>query len=70
MAQNEPRQHKETPSGPSLNSPSLLFKYQCTGGKFIRLANRIESKKIYSVARIETNQIETVSPELECSRIY
>ena len=43
MAQNEP-QHKETPPGPSPNSPSLLFEYQCTSGKFIRLANRIESK--------------------------
>jgi len=43
MAQNEP-QRTETPPGPSPNSPSLLFEYQCTGGKFIRLANRIESK--------------------------
>jgi len=43
MAQNEP-QHTETPPGPSPNSPSLLFEYQCTSGKFIRLANRIESK--------------------------
>ena len=25
--------------------PLLLFKYQCRSGKFIRLANRIESKK-------------------------
>jgi len=24
---------------------NLLFEYQCTGGKFISLANRIESKK-------------------------
>ena len=44
MAQNEP-QRKETPPGPSPNSPSLLFEYQCRSGKFIRLANRIESKK-------------------------
>ena len=43
MAQNEP-QLKETPPGPSPNSPSLLFEYQCRSGKFIRLANRIESK--------------------------
>jgi len=58
MAQNEP-QRKETPPGPSLNSPSLLFEYQCKSGKFIRLANRIESKKINLVARIESNRIET-----------
>jgi len=43
MAQNEP-QRKETPPGPSPNSPSLLFEYQCRSGKFITLANRIESK--------------------------
>ena len=32
---------------PSPHSPSLglLFEYQCTSSKFIRLANRIESKK-------------------------
>jgi len=53
MAQNEP-QRKETPSGPSQNSPSLLFEYQCRSTKFIRLANRIE--KIDSVARIESNR--------------
>jgi len=51
MAQNEP-QRKETPSGPSPNSPSLLFEYQCTSGKFIRLANRIEKND--SVPRIES----------------
>ena len=51
MAQNEP-QRKETPP----NSPSLLFEYQCRSGKFIRLANRIESKKIDSAARIESNR--------------
>jgi len=43
MAQNKP-QRKETPPGPSPNSPSLLFEYQCRSGEFIRLANRIESK--------------------------
>ena len=32
---------------------NLLFEYQCTSGKFIRLPNLIESKKIDSVARIE-----------------
>ena len=55
MAQNEP-QLKETPPGPSPNSPSLLFKYQCRSGKFIRLANRIESKLFL--------------PELECSNVW
>jgi len=44
MAQNEP-QRKETPPDPSPNSPSLLFEYQCGSGKFIRLANRIESNR-------------------------
>jgi len=61
MAQNEP-QRKETPPGPSPNSPSLLFEYQCRSSKFIRLANRIE--KIDSVARIESKLF---LPELECS---
>ena len=51
MAQNEP-QRRETPPGPSPNSPSLLFEYQRRSGKFIILPNRIESKKIDSVARI------------------
>ena len=37
-------------------TPNLLFEYQCTS-KFIRLPNRIE--KIDSVARIESNRIET-----------
>jgi len=46
-------------------TPNLLFEYQCTSGKFIRLPNRIE--KIDSVARIESNRIETFLPELECS---
>ena len=54
MAQNEP-QRKETPPGPSPNSPSLLLEYQCRSGKFIRLANRVESKLF--------------SPELECSNV-
>jgi len=44
MAQNEP-QRKDTLPGPSPNSPSLLFECQCTSGKFIRLANRIESNR-------------------------
>jgi len=65
MAQNEP-QRKETPSGPSPNSPSLLFEYQCKSGKFIRLANRIE--KIDSVTRIESNR--NFFAELECSIKY
>ena len=36
---------------------NLLFEYQCTSGKFIRLPNRIE--KIDSVPRIESSRIET-----------
>jgi len=36
-------------------TPNLLFEYQCTSGKFIRLPNGIE-KKIDSVARIESNR--------------
>jgi len=65
MAQNEP-QRKETPPGPSPNSPSLLFEYQCTSGKFIGLANRIESKKnrFGSQNRVESKLF---LPELECS---
>jgi len=35
-------------------TPNLLFEYQCTSGKFTRLPNLIESKKIDSVARIES----------------
>ena len=31
-------------------TPNLLFEYQCTSGKFIRLPNRIESKLEYSTA--------------------
>ena len=34
-------------------TPNLLFEYQCTSGKFIRLPNRIE----------------TFLPELECSSV-
>jgi len=44
---------------------NLLFEYQCTSGKFIRLPNRIE--KIDSVARIESNR--NFLPELECSSV-
>ena len=57
MAQNEP-QRKKTPPGPSPNSPSLLFEYQCRSGKFIRLVNRIESKKnlFGSENRTESNK--------------
>jgi len=64
MAQNEPQRQK-TPLGPSPNSPSLLFEYQCRSGKFMRLANRIESRKIDSVARIESNRIETFFARIE-----
>ena len=53
MAQNEP-QRKEPPPGPSPNSPSLIFEYQCRSGKLIRLANRIESKK--SIRQRESNR--------------
>jgi len=46
MAQNEPQiKEMPPPPGPSPNSPSLLFEYQCRSGKFIRLANRIESNR-------------------------
>ena len=37
-------------------TPNLLFEYQCTSGKFIRLPNRIESKLFL--------------PELECSTVH
>ena len=46
-------------------TPNLLFEYQCTSDKFIRLPNRIE--KIDSVARIESKLF---LPELECSTGY
>ena len=29
-------------------TPNLLFEYQCTSGKFIRLPNRIESKLFFA----------------------
>jgi len=49
MAQNEP-QRKETPPGPSPNSPSVNISVQAAN-----VSNwRIESKKIDSVARIES----------------
>ena len=35
-------------------TPNLLFEYQFTSGKFIKLPNRIE--KIDSVVRIESNR--------------
>jgi len=37
-------------------TPNLLFEYQCTSNKFIRLPNRIESKLFL--------------PELECSSMH
>jgi len=46
-------------------TPNLIFEYQYISGKFIRLPNRIEKND--SVAKIESNQIETFLPELECS---
>jgi len=49
-------------------TPNLLFEYQCTSSKFIRLPNRIE--KIDSVPRIESKlfllQLECCSHH-ECS---
>ena len=42
-------------------TPNLLFEYQCTSGKFIRLPNQIE--KIDLVGRIESKRF---LPELEC----
>ena len=38
--------------------PNLLFEYQCTSGKFIRLPNRIESNRNFFL------------PELECSTAH
>ena len=35
-------------------TPNLLFEYQCTSGKFIRLPNRIEKKRFSSENRIKT----------------
>jgi len=46
-------------------TPNLLFEYQCTSGKYIRLSNRIE--KINSVARIESKLF---LHELECSNVH
>ena len=37
-------------------TPNLLFEYQCTSSKFIRLPNWIELKKIDLVGRIESNR--------------
>jgi len=38
-------------------TPNLLFEYQCTSGKFIRLPNRIESKNRFgSENLIESNR--------------
>jgi len=53
-------------------TPNLLLEYQCTSGKFSRLPNRIESNKIDSVAKIESNRIETFRPNwnaLVCNRL-
>ena len=35
-------------------TPNLLFEYQCTSGKFIRLLNRIEKNRFGSENRIES----------------
>ena len=35
-------------------TPNLLFEYQCTSGKFIRLPNRIEKNRFGSENRIES----------------
>jgi len=35
-------------------TPNLLFDYQCTSGKFIRLPNRIEKNRFGSENRIES----------------
>ena len=40
-------------------APNLLFEYQCTSGKFYQIAESNRIEKIYSVARIESNRIET-----------
>jgi len=45
-------------------TPNLLFEYQCTSGKFIRLPNRIEKNRFGSENRIESKLF---LPELECS---
>ena len=46
-------------------TPNLLFEYQCTSGKFIRLRNRIEKNRFVSENRVESNR--NFLPELECS---
>ena len=48
-------------------TPNLLFEYQCTSSKFIRLPKRIESKK--SIRQRESNR-NFFLPELECSNKY
>jgi len=35
-------------------TPNLLFEYQCTSGKFIRLPNRIKKNRFGSENQIET----------------
>ena len=45
-------------------TPNLLFEYQCTSGKFIRLPYRIEKNQFGS-----ENRIEIFLPELECSSL-
>jgi len=45
-------------------TPNLIFEYQCTSGKFIRLPNRIEKNRFGSENRIESKLF---LPELECS---
>jgi len=35
-------------------TPNLIFEYQCTSGKFIRLPNRIEKNRFGSENRIES----------------
>jgi len=37
-------------------TPNLLFEYQCTSGKFIRLRNRIEKNRFVSENRVESNR--------------
>jgi len=45
-------------------TPNLLFEYQCTSGKFIKLPNRIEKNRFVSENHIESKLF---LPELECS---
>ena len=37
-------------------TPNLLFEYQCTSGKFIRLRNRMEKNRFVSENRVESNR--------------